>query len=450
MPVSSQPISVSQLNREARQLLEQGFGMLEVEGEISNFACPSSGHWYFTLKDSLAQVRCALFRNRNRFLKYRPQNGDQVRLRAKVSLYEGRGEFQLIGDYLEEAGAGALQAAFEQLKTKLQNEGLFDPAHKRPLPKLPQHLGVITSPTGAALRDVLSVLRRRFPALPVTLYPSAVQGEEAPAQLIRALALANRDRRCDVLIFTRGGGSLEDLWPFNDEGVARAVHASKIPVVSAVGHEVDFGISDFVADLRAPTPSAAAELVSPDASHWLQQFQALEARLLGRWQQQARLRHQQLRGLRQRLRHPGQRLQEQAQRLDNLELRLKRLARQQQNQQRQRLSQLQARLLRCLPVGRVQQLQARRRELEERLQASQVHRLERLRLRLAAQAQALNAVSPLATLDRGYAIVRDAEGNVVRDCEQVAPGDQITARLARGSLACRVTTCQPLSKEPNP
>ena len=261
-PSTSGVLSVSDLNLQARLLLEQSFSIIQVEGEISNFSSPSSGHWYFTLKDDRAQVRCALFRNRSRFLKYRPQNGDKVVLRAKVSLYEGRGEYQLIGEYLEASGSGDLQAAFEQLKQKLQLEGLFNPEHKRSLPRLPKHIGVITSPTGAAIQDILSVLKRRFPAIPVTLYPAAVQGDDAPQVLIQALDLANRSKICDLIIIGRGGGSAEDLSAFNDEALARAVFNSDIPIISAVGHEVDFSICDFTADARAPTPSAAAELIS--------------------------------------------------------------------------------------------------------------------------------------------------------------------------------------------
>src|SRR5690606_31569338 len=248
---------VSQLNRRAKQLLETHLPLLWVEGELSNVSQPSSGHWYFTLKDDQAQVRCAMFRNRNMLVRFKPQQGQQVLLRARVSLYEGRGDYQLIAEHMEEAGAGALQRAYEELKQKLAAEGLFSDDLKQPLPSLPRHIGVITSPTGAAIRDILHVLARRFPAIPVTVLPVAVQGKEAAPQIVKAIQLANRADLFDVLILARGGGSLEDLWPFNEEVVARAIHASKLPIVSAVGHEVDFTIADFVADLRAPTPSVA-------------------------------------------------------------------------------------------------------------------------------------------------------------------------------------------------
>ena len=260
--------SVSELNRTVSQLFETQFPLLWVEGEISNFARPASGHWYLTLKDRQAQVRCAMFRNSNLRVNFTPANGSQVLVRCRVSLFEGRGDYQLIVEHMEEAGFGALQRQFDELKQKLANEGLFSPQQKKPLPTSINHIGIVTSPTGAAINDILSVLQRRFPSIKVTIFPTAVQGEQAAAQIVQAIANANRytlnDRTCDALIVGRGGGSLEDLWPFNEEIVARAIAASTIPIVSAVGHEIDFTIADFVADLRAATPSAAAELLSPD------------------------------------------------------------------------------------------------------------------------------------------------------------------------------------------
>ncbi|MGA7800973.1 MAG: exodeoxyribonuclease VII large subunit, partial [Gammaproteobacteria bacterium] len=276
--------SVGRLNREVRAALEAGFALLWVEGELSNVARPASGHLYLTLKDAQAQVRCAMFRNRCQFLGFTPQNGMQVLVRARVSLYEPRGDFQLIIEHMEEAGDGALLRAFEALKQRLSKEGLFEEARKRPIPTLPRRVGVVTSPIGAAIRDILSVLRRRFPALPVLIYPVPVQGTDAAPQIAAAVRRASERADCDVLIVTRGGGSLEDLWAFNEELVARAIHDSAIPVVSGVGHEIDFTIADFVADRRAPTPSAAAELVSPDQAEWLAQLRALDARLLQRLQ----------------------------------------------------------------------------------------------------------------------------------------------------------------------
>ncbi|RLA31329.1 MAG: exodeoxyribonuclease VII large subunit, partial [Gammaproteobacteria bacterium] len=269
----------SRLNLEARTLLEGHFPLLWIEGELSNLARPASGHLYFSLKDARAQVRCAMFRNRNRALRFRPANGQQVLLRARAGLYEGRGEFQLIVESMEEAGHGALQRAYEELRGRLTDEGLFDEALKRPLPTLPRQIGIITSPSGAALHDVLHVLARRFPAIPVVLYPATVQGDEAPNALRAALATAIRRAECDVLLLARGGGSLEDLWAFNDEALARAIRACPIPVVSGIGHETDFTIADFVADLRAPTPSAAAEAISPDGAAWTHRFDGFASRL---------------------------------------------------------------------------------------------------------------------------------------------------------------------------
>ncbi len=437
-PSHSDILSVSDLNQQARQLLEQSFAIIQVEGEISNFVSPSSGHWYFTLKDDRAQVRCALFRNRSRFLKYRPQNGDKVLLRAKVSLYEGRGEYQLIGEYLEAAGSGDLQAAYEALKQKLQLEGLFETEHKQMLPAMPQHIGVITSPTGAAIQDILSVLKRRFPSIPVSLFPAAVQGDEAPSQLIQALTLANRSALCDVLILGRGGGSAEDLSAFNDEALARAIFASTIPIVSAVGHEIDFSISDLVADVRAPTPSAAAELLSPDRAQLCQQFAAYHNRFTQLARHQLGQRQHKLEALRARLRHPGQRLQDQSQRLDSLELRLRQASRQLLNSHQIRLTHLSERLNQLQPDRKIAQLKQQLPQLQQRLTQSLNHRLELLRQQLSEQAHALNSISPLATLERGYSITSNALNQVVQDSSQLKAGDLIQTQLARGTVSSTV------------
>ena len=449
-PSTSGVLSVSDLNLQARLLLEQSFSIIQVEGEISNFSSPSSGHWYFTLKDDRAQVRCALFRNRSRFLKYRPQNGDKVVLRAKVSLYEGRGEYQLIGEYLEASGSGDLQAAFEQLKQKLQLEGLFNPEHKRSLPRLPKHIGVITSPTGAAIQDILSVLKRRFPAIPVTLYPAAVQGDDAPQVLIQALDLANRSKICDLIIIGRGGGSAEDLSAFNDEALARAVFNSDIPIISAVGHEVDFSICDFTADARAPTPSAAAELISPDREQLLQQLQHSRNRLQQAFQSSSRQRQKQLDALRSRLRHPGQRLQDQAQRLDALEMRLRHANLQQLLRQQTRLSHLQKRFNAQLPNQQITRLKQQLPLLQRRATHALKHQLQLLKQRLAEQAHALNTVSPLATLERGYAIVTTESNELLRSSAQVNPGDLLQIRLARGSIKTQAIEISPATASTYP
>lgn len=436
---SERPIfSVSQLNRRAKQLLETHLPLIWVEGEISNFARPSSGHWYFTLKDDQAQVRCAMFRGRSQQVRFNPQQGQQVLLRARVSLYENRGDYQLIAEHMEEAGAGALQRAFEALKHKLAQEGLFDPARKRPIPALPQHIGVITSASGAAVRDILTVLQRRFPSIPVTLVPVPVQGKEAAPAIVEALSLANRSGLFDVLILGRGGGSLEDLWPFNEEVVARAIAASDLPVVSAVGHEVDVTIADFVADLRAPTPSAAAELVVPDASEWLVRFRSYEQRLtqLTRRRLQAEQHH--LQHLSKRLRHPGERLQQQSQRLDSLELRLRRVMQQRLGQARQRLDNLAARQKAQRPEPQLRQWQTRIEQLRQRLNRQMQQTLKQQRQRLSEAGRLLHGVSPLNTLERGYAIVHNGAGEVIRDAAQVKPGERIRTRVAAGEILSRV------------
>lgn len=433
--------TVSRLNREARGVLEGNFPLLWLEGELSNLARPSSGHWYFSLKDPQAQVRAAMFRNRNQLLRFRPEDGMQVLVRARIGLYEARGEYQLLVEHMEEAGDGALRRAFEALKARLAQEGLFAAEHKQPLPALPRQIGVITSPTGAAIRDVLSVLARRFPAIPVLIYPVPVQGEGAGAQIAAALQLATQRAECDVLILTRGGGSLEDLWAFNEEAVARAIHASPIPVVSAVGHEVDVTIADFVADQRAATPSAAAELVSPDQQEWLGQLRGLDQRLLTLLRRREQQANQRLEYLHKRLQgqHPGQRLQQQAQRLDEREQRLHRALGVQLARTTARLAQLRVRLEARTPSHRLTRLADRNLELRQRLRASLRQQLERRHQKLKGLARALDTVSPLATLERGYSISRrQSDGRILKDATAVEPGTKIETRLARGRLISTV------------
>jgi exodeoxyribonuclease VII large subunit len=433
-------LTVSRLNREAKLLLEQGLGTIWLEGEISNLTRAASGHWYFSLKDANAQVRCAMFRGANLRVRFAVRDGSQVIARGRVGLYEARGEFQFVAEHLEEAGEGALRRRFEELKQKLRQEGLFEPGIKKPLPLLPKRIGVITSPTGAAIRDVLHVLGRRFPAVPVLIYPVAVQGEAAPREIAQALALAGQRAECDVLIVGRGGGSLEDLWAFNEEIVARAIHACPIPIVSAVGHETDVTIADFVADERAPTPSAAAERVVPDRMEWLRRFRLLGTRLgNGMRRRIAELRIAlalQQKGLQGG--HPNNRLREHAQRLDELQSRLTAAMGLRQERARARLTQTRALLERASPALR---LQALRQRLEVRCNAlaqAGRHGLTLRRNRLQLAKRTLDAVSPLATLARGYAIVEDAQGHVVVDASTLKPGDQIEARLARGRVAARV------------
>jgi len=433
--------SVSQLNREVRELLDHGFPALWVEGELSNFARPSSGHWYFSLKDRRSAVRCAMFRQRNMLLRFRPEEGLKVLVRARVSLYEPRGDYQLIVEHMEPSGEGALRQQFEALKGKLEAEGLFARERKRPLPAFPRRIGVVTSPSGAAIRDILHVLRRRYPPAEVIIYPAQVQGGQAPGQILGAIRLAGERGECDVLIVTRGGGSLEDLWAFNDEAVARAIAACPIPVVSGVGHEVDFSIADFVADQRAPTPSAAAELVTPDAAELAQGLQRLAQRLQRAQQLRLQRGRESLRAAMRRLDqyHPGNRIRERMQRLDELEQRLRRAAVLAVETRRGQLQTLQARLRARTPGHRLEGLRQQLEHLAARLGRAQQARLESQRQRLRQASRALHTVSPLATLERGYAIARRLpEGTVLRRADMAAAGDAISVRLARGELLCEV------------
>ena len=434
-----QVYSVSRLNAEARGLLEENFSLIWVQGELSNLARPSSGHWYFTLKDDQAQVRCAMFRMRNMHLGFTPKDGMQILLRARVSLYEGRGEFQLIGEHMEEAGDGALRRAFELLKQRLAGEGLFDAAHKKPLPSLPHRIGVITSGTGAALRDILCCLRRRFPAIPIVIYPVPVQGLGAADKIARMIRLADARAECDVLILSRGGGSLEDLWAFNEESVARAIYTCSVPIVTGIGHEIDFSIADLVADQRAATPTAAAELITPDRLEWLELFARLQNRLVLSLQTALSHKRQAFAWLQRRLQHPGQRLRNQAQRLDELEQRLRLAQRATYQHSRLHLAELHARLQRHTPIHRLRQLSITRENLAHRLQSGFDSNFDRLRGRLELLARTLNGISPLATLGRGYAIIhRLTDQRVVRSTRDIAVGDEIKARLAHGNLVCVV------------
>ena len=432
--------SVTRLNREVRAVVEGSFPLLWVQGEISNLARPASGHWYFSLKDAHSQVRCAMFRNRNRALRFEPENGAEVVIQASPSLYEGRGEFQLIVEAMEPAGAGALQRAFEELKQKLMAEGLFEESRERPLPAFPATLGVVTSPTGAAIRDILQVLRRRYPVARVIIYPTAVQGAEAPEQIVQAITLAGARQECEVLILARGGGSLEDLWAFNAETVARAIAACPIPTVSGIGHEIDFTIADFVADRRAPTPSAAAELVGPDQGEVLQRLAQHEQKLSRLVRQLLRQHTALVTQLMRRLPDPARRLQTLMQRNDDLTLRLLHSTRRRISDQRVLLAGLRAELSRFNPAQAVRAQIDRNGWLVSRLTHSMRHCLERAGTRLDQIARTLQALGPQATLDRGYAIVTDTAGSVVRDARQLHPGDALGARFARGSAVAEVRT----------
>jgi len=433
--------SVARLNREVRQQLESGFGRVWVAGEISNLARPPSGHLYFTLKDARAQVSCALFRNRATRLGFEVENGSQVLVQADVSLYEARGNFQLIVSHMEEAGDGALRRAFEQLKQRLLGEGLFEPAHKQPLPPWPRCIGVVTSPSGAAIRDILTVLKRRFPAIPVIIYPTLVQGEGAAAQIVAALQVAQRRAECDVLLLTRGGGSLEDLWPFNEEIVARAVYECALPVISAVGHEVDTVITDFVADQRAATPSAAAELLSPDQQQLATRYTQLQQQLAGRLTHILKRRRERLDWLNGRIRqcHPGRRLQQQAQRLDELQQRLVRAWSHARVKRQSRLDAVYAQLRHQSPGQRLQQWRALAAQLAQRLKYCISIQVSTQREKLAVLSRALDTVSPLATLQRGYSITLNAAtGRVIRQAADAEAGDMLETRLSRGRLISQV------------
>lgn len=425
--------SVSRLNREIRTLLETGFPAIWLEGELSNLARPASGHVYFSLKDEAAQVRCAMFRNRNLALRFRPENGLQVLVRARVSLYEARGDYQLIVEHMEEAGDGALRRAFDELKVKLEAAGLFAAGHKQPLPRFARRIGVITSPTGAAIRDIVTTLRRRFPGIPVILYPVPVQGETAAPAIVDALRTAARRAECDVLILGRGGGSLEDLWPFNEEAVARAIYDCPIPVVTGVGHEVDVTIADFVADVRAPTPTAAAELVSPSQLEWQQSFAQLGQRLNRLMQQRLRHSEQQLTWLARRLPHPQRYLQSVAQRLDELEIRRNNALRYRLRHSESRLNTLRERLQQHNPRHALARHEAHRQQLAARLNIAMRRRLQDDQQRLQYLGRALETVSPLATLSRGYAIVtREADDKILTDVKRLSAQDRIRVRLHQG------------------
>jgi exodeoxyribonuclease VII large subunit len=437
MPDPSQTaISVSQLNQQAKSLLEQGLGRVWVEGEVSRVVRAASGHVYFRLKDDAAQVSAAWFRQRQRGPATAISDGDQVLVYARVSLYEARGDYQLIVERVEPAGEGALKRRYEMLRKKLAAEGLFDEDRKRPLPVLPERIGVITSPSGAAVRDIVTVLGRRFPAVPVLIYPSAVQGDAAAPELLAALQTAIRRAECDVLIMGRGGGSIEDLWAFNDEALARAIADSPIPVVSAVGHEIDFTIADFVADVRAPTPSGAAELVVPDKTDWLRATASLAARLARTAQRVVEDKSQALDWLSRRLTagSPASTLRRQRDRLRELGGQLGSAMRREVLLKNRSLQDQLGRLLQRSPAITVERSMSRNADLRRRLVAA-------LRDALAAKGHrlALDSVSPLATLARGYAIVQDSSGKVIRHAAGVSVDDEILTRLASGRLRARVT-----------
>ncbi|WP_045415734.1 exodeoxyribonuclease VII large subunit [Vibrio owensii] len=432
--------TVSRLNAEVRLLLENEMGIVWLVGEISNFSAPVSGHWYLTLKDSRAQVKCAMFRGNNRRVTFKPANGNQVLVKARLSLYEPRGDYQLIIESMQPEGDGRLQQEFEALKMKLAAEGLFAQTNKQPLPEHPKRVGVITSKTGAALYDILDVLKRRDPSLPVVVYPTMVQGEEAAIQIAQAIGRANSRDECDVLIVGRGGGSLEDLWCFNNEILARTIAASQIPIISAVGHEVDVTIADFVADMRAPTPSAAAELVSRDNSHKDQALVTRQHKLASAMRYYLTQQKQQSAQLMHRLerQHPSYQLQRQTQQLDDLDMRLQRAMQRFITTRQQAVERKHHRLQLNSPVKRLAEQKSKLDRVEQKLLDAMDRKLLTMRHQLAIAAEKLDTVSPLATLKRGYSITQTEQGQVVTQAKDVKTGDVLVTRLSDGELRSTV------------
>jgi len=434
--------TVAQLTRRIRGLLEESFTVVTVEGEISNARRAGSGHWYFQLKDADAQVRCVMFRNAAQGLRFELEDGLQVRLRGRLTVYEARGEYQLQALTVEPKGAGALQLAFEQLKKRLEAEGLFDAARKQPLPFLPRRIGIVTSPTGAAIRDMLHVLERRFPGLPVLICPARVQGEGAAAEVAAGLAELNRraaDQRIDVIIVGRGGGSIEDLWAFNEEVVARAIFASRVPVISAVGHEIDFTIADFVADARAPTPSAAAEIAVPNRADLLATVGGLRGALEHHLRQALARRRERREHLRARLGTPEQRLAQVVQRNDELRLRLEAAGAARLARAAERLHRA-GEALRTVRPDRFHRLhRATVRGLERRLGPALQRHVRALRERWAGEVELLESLSPLTVMRRGYGAVLGPDRRLVTSVGQVRPGQAVQVRLHDGTLDADVT-----------
>lgn len=432
-------LTVSKLNRLARSVLESEIGQVWLTGEISNFVAASSGHWYFTLKDSKAQVRAAMFRGANTRVVSRPKEGDKVLVRANVGLYEPRGDYQLVVDFLEPEGEGRLKQEFEKLKIKLAAEGLFSQQAKKPLPKAITRVGVVTSSTGAALHDILTVLARRNPAIRVILYPTLVQGEQAAESIIRAVASAQRRNEVDVLIVGRGGGSLEDLWCFNNEKLARVLFASEIPVISAVGHEIDVTIADFVADLRAPTPSAAAEMVSADSLEVLHNIAAFQQRLIKSFNSITRAYQHRIEIANHRLRqtHPENQIQQQYQRLDRLTLALGHGTNGVVKSKMASHQNLAYRLAGLSPLNAIKRQQTKVESLRGRFEKAMQVLLKNHHFRLAKSSQLLDTVSPLATLSRGYSI-SFLNHKIVTDADQLKPGDILETRLSKGVIKSEV------------
>jgi len=434
--------NVSKLNNEIKRLLEGNFGRIWLNAEVSNFVAASSGHWYFTLKDARSQVKCAMFKGRNRAVKFRPQNGQQVLIKANISVYEPRGDYQLLVDVMDVAGDGLLQQQFEQLKVQLASEGLFATEHKKPLPSAPKKIGVITSATGAAIADILTVLKRRNPTVDVIIYPVLVQGMQAANEIINAINLANYRNEVDLIIVGRGGGSLEDLWCFNDEMLARTIFNSTLPIISAVGHEVDVTISDFVADYRAPTPSAAAEIAVDTTEQLRQQMSYFQQHLIASFNANISAKQLKMQSLSQRLvqQDPKYRLQQQAQYLDELSSQLSQTINRRLKQDHYRLSILIQRLLAHTPQPALNQLIERHQQLTIRLKQATTRLVATKQATLHAKLRELNSVSPLAVLERGYSITYDQQLNVIKDVNQLKPDQIIVNQLSHGKVTSVITT----------
>ncbi|MGK0172091.1 MAG: exodeoxyribonuclease VII large subunit [Gammaproteobacteria bacterium] len=431
--------SVSRLNTQVRELLEGTFSRVWVEGEISNMAKPRSGHFYFTLKDEQAQVRCAMFRSQNRLLDFDAASGTQVLLRGRVSLYRERGDYQLIADYMELAGAGALRRRFELLRNQLAEEGLFDPASKRPLPPFPNRIGIITSPTGAAVRDVLKVLQSRCPSLEVVIYPTRVQGEGSAREIAQAIARADSRAECDLLLLVRGGGSLEDLWAFNEEQTARAIFACRLPIISGVGHETDVTIADFVADARAPTPSVAAEMGSPNHPELRARLERVTNTLRQRMRADLLTHRRDMERAARRVRHPRQLLDRLAQRSDDQLMRLGRGVHGALARYDATLTATAKQLDRAGPVNAITRYDLRSNAAAASIASSIRHQLASFSTHLKGVERTFHSVSPARVLERGYAMVTNAEtGEILRDAAAVTPGTQIRAQLAQGTLVSTV------------
>jgi len=434
-------LTVSDLNRQAKCLLSRHFSRIEVSGELSNVTLPSSGHLYFSLKDNKAQVRCALFKSQLKRLDFVPENGKLVVVFAQLSLYEARGDYQLIVDSIKPAGDGMLQQAFEQLKTKLQAEGVFDRRFKQPLPPIPEKIGLITSPTGAAVYDILTVLKRRFPLVSVLIYPTSVQGSTAKDEICQAIEMANQQGWVDLIILTRGGGSLEDLWTFNEESVARSIADSDIPIMSAIGHEIDLTIADLVADCRAPTPSAAAEQAVPHQQDWLKQFQSIEQQLRQQIYAKLKQSNQTVQWLAKRLQqqHPKQQFQVYYQTLDQLEARLLKAMQAKIEQFNHRLIAIQRLLFTHNPSTLIAHRQQQQQFLNHRLNRAMQLKLAHSAEQLLIKSQTLQAISPLATLERGYAIITAPDSStVVHSVNTLKVGDLLNIRLNHGIIISQV------------